>query len=291
MSKCALCYEEAMLEKSHIIPKFVYRTMKKNSPTGNIRLAAQPNRVIQDGDKQAMLCGGCEDLFNENETIFANKIFHPYHSNNLQEVEYGPWLNHFITSVNWRNLYLDITGFLAEQNIGLQELEVLIEAEKIMREFLLGKRSDLGKIENHIFFFGPIKEVTGDTTEFDLHTAVGGSVVGYTYINHDYNSSYVFLNLQEILIVTILKKATEEIWENTLVQENGTFNMMQPNHHVSSPVFSELNYLAEELKQSREIISENQKAKIVDAIKKNPEKFLKSKAFQRLKDDQRIRKN
>lgn len=55
MSKCALCHEEAKPEKNHIIPKFVYRSMKKNSPTGNIRLASQPNRVIQDGDKQAML--------------------------------------------------------------------------------------------------------------------------------------------------------------------------------------------------------------------------------------------
>ncbi|QYF82840.1 hypothetical protein KY492_00515 [Brevibacterium sp. PAMC21349] len=265
--------------------------MKKNSPTGNIRLASQPKRVIQDGDKQAMLCGVCEDLFNENETIFANKIFHPYHSDNLQVVEYGSWMNHFITSVNWRNLYLDITGFVIEQNIGVQDLEILIEAEKIMREFLLGKRSNLGHIENHIFFFGPIKEVTGETREFDLHTVIGGSVVGYTYICHDFNSSYVFLNLQGILIVTILKKATEEVWENTLVGENGTFNMAQPNHYVSSPVFSEFQFLAEDLKQSREEISESQKEKIIEAIKKNPEKFLKSKAYQRLKDDQRIRDN
>lgn len=29
MSKCALCYKEAELEKSHIIPKFMYRSMKK----------------------------------------------------------------------------------------------------------------------------------------------------------------------------------------------------------------------------------------------------------------------
>lgn len=56
--------------------------------------------------------------------------------------------------------------------------------------------------------------------------------------------------------------------------------MAQPNHYVASPVFSELQFLVEELKQSREKISENQKAKIVEAIKKNPEKFLKSKAYQ-----------
>ncbi|WP_035174999.1 hypothetical protein [Bacillus atrophaeus] len=291
MSKCALCGEERELEKSHIIPKFVFRSMKKNSPTGNMRMASQPNRVIQDGDKQAMLCGVCEDRFSQNETIFANKVYHPYHSDNLQVVEYGLWLNYFITSVSWRSLYLDIIGFVSEQNIDIKELDTLIEAEQIMREFLLGKRIDLGHIENHIFFFGPIKEVAGDTSEFELHTAIGGSVVGYTYISHDFDSSYVFLNLQGILIVTILKKAVEEVWKNTLVGENGTFNMEKPNHSVSSPVFNELFALANDLKESRQKISESQKEKIVEGIKKNPERFLKSKAYQRLKDDERIRKN
>ncbi|MEH7393523.1 hypothetical protein V7149_17215 [Bacillus sp. JJ1503] len=79
--------------------------------------------------------------------------------------------------------------------------------------------------------------------------------------------------------MTIIKKAAEEVWENTLVGENGIFNMAQPNHYVSSPVFSEFQYSAKDLKQSREKISESQKAKIIEAIKKNPEKFLKSKAY------------
>ncbi|MFT8319631.1 MAG: hypothetical protein ABF649_01860 [Bacillus sp. (in: firmicutes)] len=290
MGNCALCQEERELEKSHIIPKFVFRSMKKNSPTGNMRMASQPNRVIQDGDKQAMLCGVCEDRFSRNETTFANKFYHPYHSDNLHVVEYGQWLNYFISSVSWRSLYLDIIEFVRDQNIDIIDLGTLIEAEKVMREFLLGERKDLGHIENHIFFFGPIKEVSGDTSEFDLHTAIGGSVVGYTYINHNPDSSYVFLNLQGILIVTILKKDVEEVWENTLVKEKGFFNMGQPNHTVSSPVFNELFAVAKNLRESREKISESQKGKIVEAIRKNPERFLKSKAYQRLKDDERIRK-
>ena len=35
----------------------------------------------------------------------------------------------------------------------------MIESEKIMREFLLKRRSDIGNIENHIFFFERIQEV------------------------------------------------------------------------------------------------------------------------------------
>ena len=66
--------------------------------------------------------------------------------------------------------------------------------------------------------------------------------------------------------------------------------MGEPNHTVSSPVFNELFSVANDLRESREKISESQKEKIVEAIRKNPERFLKSKAYQRLKDDERIRK-
>ncbi len=66
---------------------------------------------------------------------------------------YDENLAYFITSVNWRSLYLDILDFVENSVVGIDALECLIESEKIMNEFLRGKRNDLGKIENHIFFF------------------------------------------------------------------------------------------------------------------------------------------
>ncbi|WP_164731044.1 hypothetical protein [Anoxybacter fermentans] len=38
MAKCALCGKEARLLKSHVIPKFVFDSIKKGSPTGFLRL-------------------------------------------------------------------------------------------------------------------------------------------------------------------------------------------------------------------------------------------------------------
>ncbi|MFR8121942.1 MAG: hypothetical protein ACLU77_09320 [Waltera sp.] len=48
---------------------------------------------------------------------------------------------------------MDILDFVENSVVGIDALECLIESEKIMNEFLRGKRNDLGKIENHIFFF------------------------------------------------------------------------------------------------------------------------------------------
>ncbi|REK71975.1 hypothetical protein DX130_19980 [Paenibacillus paeoniae] len=37
-TKCALCGKIAKLEESHIIPKFVFRYLKKDSFTGRLRV-------------------------------------------------------------------------------------------------------------------------------------------------------------------------------------------------------------------------------------------------------------
>ncbi|WP_404337970.1 hypothetical protein [Planococcus rifietoensis] len=287
--RCALCKREAELEKSHVIPKFVFRSMKKESPTGNMRLTSQSNKKVQDGDRQKLLCGSCEDLFNEDETLFANRIYHKYRADSLKEFEYEEWLNRFITSVNWRNLYLDIIGFVMEKNIDPYRLDILIQAEKIMRDYLLKERDNLETIENHIFFFNPISEASDSISDMHLHTVMGGSAFGYTFISYHHDSYYVFLNLQGLIIVTIIKPAQDDSWKNTLVQNEGQLNLNKPQY-ITTPLFSEFEYLAQQRKQAMEQMSEKQRIQIIDSIKKNPERYKTSKAFEQLQDDLRLKR-
>ena len=74
---CALCRKEADLELSHIVPKMVVRELKKTS-VGQLRSTENPNGTVQDTEKHYMLCGECEDLFSEYETIFSKFMLHPY---------------------------------------------------------------------------------------------------------------------------------------------------------------------------------------------------------------------
>ena len=135
---CALCKKEnTILEESHIIPKFVFRRIIKKSPTGFMRNPLNPNERLQDGDKQYLLCGDCEDLFNVSETLFANKVFHLYKAGNLKEFKYEKWLNFFISSVSWRTLYLDILDYKSKNSIPKKSLDVLNQSEEILRDYLL----------------------------------------------------------------------------------------------------------------------------------------------------------
>lgn len=285
--RCALCRKEAELEESHIIPKFVFKSLKKHSPTGNMRMAVEPNKKVQDGDKLNLLCGSCEDLFNNDETLFASNVYHKFQQGTLKEFEYDSWLERFIVSVNWRNLYLDILGFVREQNISARELELLIDCEKKLREFLLGE-NELEGIENHIFFFNEIEKATKEISEMNLHSAIMSSVDGYTVLYDSYDSAYIFLNLQGLLIVTILKPSKYDNWQRTLVKKSGMFNL-QEAQHITSPLMSELEYIASKINNSRSQLSDVQREKILESIKKKPEKFLKSNAYKRLQNDKELR--
>ena len=141
LTKCALCGNEAELELSHTVPKMAVRTLKKTA-IGNIRSTENPNKTIQDSEKLYMLCGDCEDLFSEKETWFANKIFHPYLKKEKTIFDYDENLAYFITSVNWRSLYLDILDFVENSVVGIDALECLIESEKIIIVEMFDERKD-----------------------------------------------------------------------------------------------------------------------------------------------------
>lgn len=56
------------------------------------------------------------------------------------------WLHHFITSVNWRTLYLDILGFIEKNNdenkITDEQLQTLIKAEEILSPIFYGNEEN-----------------------------------------------------------------------------------------------------------------------------------------------------
>ena len=160
-TKCALCQQEKELQLSHIIPKFAGRYLKETS-IGNIRNQENPNRTVQDIEKHYLLCHDCEELFSASERYFSQTIFYPYLRDHEQEFSYSNQLFYFITSLSWRSLYLDIVNFVRGGDIKIEVLEKMIDADKVMRKFLLRERDDIGTIENHIFFFDRVASITGN---------------------------------------------------------------------------------------------------------------------------------
>lgn len=154
---CRLCCKEKELRESHIIPKFVLDWQKASSGTGFMRSAEMPNKRAQDGEKEHLLCDECEALFNQWETLFANKLFQPLNRQEAMRFEYDAWLLKFAISVSWRSLTWYKSNDLPELSESARDL--IDNALQTWKEFLLDQRQDPGLFEQHMIVFGPPKSV------------------------------------------------------------------------------------------------------------------------------------
>lgn len=284
---CALCKKEnVILELSHIIPKFVTRRIIKKSITGYMRNNFNPDQRLQDGDKQYMLCGECEDMFSKVETTFANQVFHPYKNENKQSFLYEDWLNYFIISVNWRTLYLDIKDFINDNSISKKQLMILNDREKIMRDFLMGRTNDFEGIENHMFFFEDIKSADKSISNARPHSFMRHSSFGYSLISHDYDGYYIVSNLSGILIFTLLEKRDIDIWDKTIIENKGIYKI--GHQHVKSPIASDVIAYMAECREESSNISQKQHEIVVKDLKKNADKILGSEMYRDKEIDKTI---
>ncbi|MFA5239178.1 MAG: hypothetical protein WC476_05650 [Phycisphaerae bacterium] len=287
MTACALCKSNKPLVESHIIPQFVFDRIKKNSPTGFLRAALlKPNKREQDGDKHKMLCADCEQRFSKAEKDFAEKVFEPYHESGITSFAYGPWLSYFISSVNWRTLHLDNIGFHSEKKLADETLRVLDDAEKMLADFLLGKRADIGDMESHILPMFEVTDANSLPREPNLYIRV--SAFGYTFVDLANNGFYVFANLAGVLIFTVIRKGRKDVWKNTLVQPDGG-SIKQLPVRVSSPLVFDMIQHLEELERSHTTISQAQRNKIIESLKANPQ-VAQAKAVQFRKLDEKLRR-
>ena len=130
---CKLCQEEANLELSHILPKFIYKWINKTSATGKMRGLGNPNKTEQDGFKSYLLCGKCEDKFSKYETWFANNFFHPSIKEVKVSYSYNENLFKFAASIFWRCIITNMDRDVYDET---KFKSALLSCEDELRNFL-----------------------------------------------------------------------------------------------------------------------------------------------------------
>lgn len=291
LNTCALCRDKKEIKLSHIVPKLVGRNLKKTS-IGAIRSTENPNKVIQDIEKHYLLCGDCEEKFSLNETWFANNIFYPYLKGKKDEFDYDERLHYFLISLSWRSLYLDIMDLVQNGDVQLDTINHLIKSESIMRNYLLGKRSDVDYIENHIFFFDTIKSVSGELKEkiYELnpHVSIRRGITSYTVWHEEFGTFFTFTNMMGIIVVTFYKKNKDEKWVNTKI-ENGKGNIKAKNQIMRSVVSNEIQYIMEKLNEGKKNLDIKQKEKIEKKVLSAGDSIKKYEIFKDILNDRNIR--
>lgn len=232
-SVCRLCDEHSELQESHVVPSFVYKWIKDTSATGYLR-SSDNNKRLQDGHKAKLLCRACEQLFSNHEREFASNIFHPFVDRVIDKTgrmtsntgfRYEEWLIKFAISVQWRVL---VWRKSRDPNFGGAWLDLLLETEKVWREFLLGLRLDAGGWESHLIFLYNVESATN-------HPPIGfpENVNSYLLrsVDTDYGASSQtiaqFSKIGPMLIWTYLKPDSNESMKSSLIGQRGEIFSMQ----------------------------------------------------------------
>lgn len=262
---CKLCAQNEAVENSHIIPAFVYRAIKSDSPTKYFRNLHSPNKRLQDGDKEPLLCQVCEQRFSEAEQLFASRIFLPFHNNDIDNFIYQEWLHYFLVSLAWRTLICDLEGFIQDKDVPPEVVSIISDTEAVARDYLLGTSSLGACLKTHVTLFTIATEVSTDLIELNPNVMFRRSVFGYTIWDKTYGYSAVIHNLAGFMCFFIIKGNPRDQWVRTKVIP-GHAEIKQPQK-VKSWLIADVIRMFQRNKNN--YMSEKQEAKVLAAVKSN----------------------
>lgn len=265
---CRLCVQNPAIENSHVIPRFVFRAIKSDSPTGFFRNPNNPNLRRQDGDKVRLLCTDCEQRFGDAEKEFAINIFSDFHQDDQDHFSYGPWLHYFMTSLAWRTLVLDLPDLELDNANPRAAVTQLSEAAETMRLYLLGSSNLAVCLRNHAVVWTKCDSASADMAAVGPNVMIRRSVFGYSVLDRTHGYSAVLHNLAGFMCFLIVKGKPQDTWSATKVNPAG--GKLKPPQHVNSWLIGELLNCIAESAQKQSAISDAQQQKVSAAMEKNP---------------------
>lgn len=203
---CRLCEKKADLRNSHIIPKFFFNEVKRNSLTKKMRCSTDINKIKQDGVKPQFLCAECEELFSKYEKFFSENIYENYKKfPNFILNSDNDKLRYFVLSICWRYIkyYIECRGFVGVPKEKSQEL---VEKLNIWREILLNE--DLCKLSKLDMFLIPYDGMIDFNANSDVivkkFLKQNNVSVDFDFFNDDWGECLFFLKVPHIILVVVV---------------------------------------------------------------------------------------
>jgi len=280
--KCALCTKDTDLKLGHIIPKFVFNWFKESTPSP-MRSTRVPDKRIQDGEKQHLLCSDCEELFSGWEKSFSEKLFLPLHNNPslTTPIRYGSWALKFATSVSWRVLMYyhklhDLAHFSKKQR------ETAQIALSVWQRFLLGELPHPGQFEQHLLPVDVVKSYSGTTISPFLNRYLLRSV--HMDVICSKTSAIVYTKMGHLILFGFIQEDNFKRWKGTKLHINKGF-IMQRNYSLPQNIADYWNEKANEGTKALASVSPRQKQKIQESIQENIDELANSELFRAIQYD------
>lgn len=278
---CRLCNKEDDLKKSHFIPKFVGKWIKKTSVTGHIREKNELHKRAQDTAKEYWLCGDCEQIFSKWEREFANKVFYPFVDQGKSVASYGSWMSKLCASISWRTLTY-IRNKNPKDELNQERKELLDAVQEHLKKYLLGEADNLYQYEQHLFPLEKIESTDSNELPSNINRyflrAIAMDIVGNS------TDQYIFTKIPSFMLLGVIKaKNVKRMRSSRIAIKSG---ILSPRAYRWPDGFA--NYVfdkSEEIITLHQSIPQQHLDSFDKYIKENPEKVIKSKQFQAFLDD------
>lgn len=268
MDECRLCLQQRELQNSHVIPSFVLRWMKKTGPTPFLRKAVEPDTRIQDYHEK-LLCDDCEQIFSEYEGKFASYVFYPHVRGEKETFDHSEWLYRFVLSVSWRLMESKLAVW---QGFDHPKKSVVEERLETWRQILLGEKPLSEDPSNHhIIFLNKLDLTESDPSapenfEIYMQRDIDGTSV---YSDDDF---HVFFKFPKIVFFSTIDPVNPDGFTATQISsDGGTIKQ----HQELGDKWDR--FLVGRVEKMGEVgMSEDERQKVEERIKENPEELLES---------------
>jgi len=277
---CKLYDSYGDLRESHIHPKFAIKYFKK---TGSkyLRNFATPNVRVQDGEKRYLLSEKAEQDFSAREKWFFENIFIEFMENNKRSFEYNENLFYFSISFLWRVL---LTHLDHPNVIDKPYAKTLHEVSDEWKCFLRDSKFPLTYHNCYLFLTerGKFHELDIKGFNYYMTRTLDGTIVS----NHD--SSYVAIYGKFLRFI---------FWAVIIDKKNGDQPYLKINPIGGQIVIPQAvvkdamtDFFSNRVRQCEQLQapSQAQQELILKEVLKDKEAFLKSDAWQSLKNDNQI---
>jgi len=270
--KCKLCQEQRELQLSHIIPKFVYSWFKRTS-VSSLRRHDTPNKRIQDGVKEYLLCADCEQLLNEWETPFCSNVFLQIQKNEVgnRGINYTNWALKFATSVSWRVLtFYENDG---NDHLSLEQQKSAKKASETWRKFILGDIPHPGEFQQHILLLDAIESHTVPELSPFINRYFLSAIDMDVVSSSDY--AFVYTKFFRVVIFGFIHGIEHNKWRGTKINANSGV-IGGCDYVIPGEIIDYMNHKATSVFEAQSKLSQKQKDKIAEIFSKNIDKITTS---------------